>query len=303
MKYQHLLFSRSLYEDYRWILVPNLFSPEDKKKIEELLWQSEIREHLIAGLRSPFSFCLILLSKSYVLARFGRTEYVDASRLDNDRKPIGRPIDCIDGIAVPLSEAWALRLSLSWILTDYLDTLKSWGKLDFPKSDSLTDVESKEYDFELNKLIFHPSSKDISNSNWGGKQFPFSQDGYNRLVGYIYPSSKVKRLDLLQIAYGVTPSVARQCKGFDIISEWNQPLTKSSPSPEPTPEPTPIVNTVKPHPETPPMPSPSTFPSPTEFNRMVDDLKSKNSPPKESPPVSRSRKKTSLLEQILQFFD
>ncbi len=254
MIFQNFLFSRSTLEDYRWILVPDFFSDEDKRVLEELMWEEEIRPSLQTGISNPFSFCLFFLSKSYIIGRFWRTNYMDKNK---------RPIDCIDGIAVDKTEAWFLRFALPSFLTDQSILLNSWETLDFQSCDLIKGRPSEKTVLDLNLL-----PKVVLSENDNIEQlFSFDQIGFERLVRYLSPWSK-RRLDLLQIAYGIPASATSNFQDFNIVV-INEKLSQRN-----------LLPGFLKKKESPPQ---NSNVSPTQgFNERVNELRKSNNPPKET---------------------
>lgn len=210
MKYHNFLYSRS-YEkekDYRWILTPSYFSKQDLEKIKDLLWLEDLRNNLSSG-QKPFSFGVFFLSNSYIIARFRQTDFLDEFR---------RPIDCIDGIAVPLSNSWLLRIALSSILSKEIEILDSWATIDFKESGSLTNATPKELMIE--DIISEEKSQNLYDQVYAfnKKAFDFSERGFSELINYLRPITTNKSLSLLQIGYGIID--LSKYSSFDLITPF-----------------------------------------------------------------------------------
>jgi hypothetical protein len=204
MKYQNFLYSRS-YEkekDHRWILTPSYFSKQDLEKIKNLFWLEDLRNNLSSG-QKPFSFGVFFLSNSYVVARFRQTDFVDEFR---------RPIDCIDGIAVPLSNSWLLRIAISSILGNEIEILDSWATINFKESGLLTnaieDIISEEKSPNLFERVY------AFNKN----PFDFSERGFFELINFLRPTTENKSMSLLQIGYGIID--LSKYSSFDLITPF-----------------------------------------------------------------------------------
>lgn len=295
MKYQNLLFSRSFKEDYRWILTPSFLSSSDLERIEKLIWSDEGRRYL-EGLSIRPTF-LIRMSKAYVLCRFYRTAFTDSRK---------RPIDCIDGIAISSTDAWFFRFALAWLLTDQAHILDSWKNLDFDKIDSYTRKTPETLEFDLNTLpeknfaIFdgHATLR---------KEFSFSQSGFEKLVNYLYPSPNVDDLELLEFAFGASPSMISRYQNFEIVT----PIDNKLPFPSQIEKPhyqvpsKPSINAYeksapeKEAPEKKALPSnkPS-VPTSSEFDEKVRKLREGGSQNQIVSPPPPKKRKPSLFERL-----
>lgn len=212
MKFQNLLFSRSLSQDYRWILSPSFLSSSDLEKLEKLVWSDEGRKYL-EGLSVRPTF-LIRLSNAYVLCRFYRTKFTDSRK---------RPIDCIDGIAISSADAWFFRFALAWLLTDQAHVLDSWKNLDFDRVDSYTRKTPETLEFDINALP-EKNSAIFDGQASLRKEFSFSQSGFEKLVNYLYPSPNVDDLELLEFAFGASPSMIPRYQNFEIVTPIDNKL-------------------------------------------------------------------------------
>lgn len=286
MKYQNLLFSRSFKEDYRWILTPSFLSSSDLERLEKLVWSDEGRRYL-EGLSIRPTF-LIRFPSAYALCRFYRTNFTDSRK---------RPIDCIDGITISLADAWFLRFALAWLLTDQAHILDSWKNLDFDRVDSYTRKAPETQEFDLNSLTEKKTTLFDSHAPYR-KEFPFSQSGFEKLVNYLYPSPNIDDLELLEFAYGVSPSMVLRYQNFDIVT----PLDSKSPFPSQIEKPNyktpskPAINVYQK--AVVPPPSKSSVPTSSEFDEKVRKLRegeSQNQMISSPPPKKR---KPSLFERL-----
>lgn len=288
MKYQNLLFSRSFNQDYRWILSPSILSSPDLERLERLVWSDEGRKYL-DGLSVHPTF-LIRLSNSYALCRFYRTEFTDSRK---------RPIDCIDGIAVSSVDAWFFRFALAWFLTDKAYLLDSWKSLDFDRVDSYTRKTPETLEFDLNTLT-EKSSAIFDGHAPVSKEFTFNQSGFEKLVNYLYPSPNIADLELLEFAYGVSPSMISRYQNFEIVTPIDGKLSftnlveKSSyqaPS-------KPALNAYK---KTAlPLSNKPSIPTSSDFDEKVRKLREGGAQNQSvsSPPPTPKKRKPSLFEKI-----
>jgi hypothetical protein len=289
MKYQNLLFSRSFNQDYRWILTPSFLSSSDLDKLERLIWSDEGRRYLEGlSLRPTF---LIRLPNAYALCRFYRTNFTDSRK---------RPIDCIDGIAISLADSWFLRFALAWLLTDQTHILDSWKKLDFDKVDSYTRKVPETQEFDLNSLT-EKNSMLFDGHAPIRKEFPFSQSGFEKLVSYLYPSPNIEDLELLEFAYGVSPSMVSRYQSFDIVT----PLDSKASFPsqiEKTNYQIPSKPAISAYQKSsvhlPPSGSKSSVPTSSEFDEKVRKLREGGSQNQIVSPPPPKKRKPSLFERL-----
>lgn len=213
MKYQHLLFSRSINRDYRWMITPEYLSSSDLDSIVEYFWLDEIRYILPIH---PSTIYLFNLKNCSVLIRLCATKKTDK---------FGRRIDALQGICVPNYFGWYMRFVLPWILINVEKYLNPINAVNFQNADTLAHTPSESYSFDMSQLNQLPLGItdliSLFKFNLGEqkiqKTLEFSEAGFKQLVELCMPVGR-SPLKLLQIAFGIPPEKVNIFASFDIIS-------------------------------------------------------------------------------------
>jgi hypothetical protein len=71
MRYHYLLYSRSLKNDYRWMLSPDYLNTDELDLIINNYWSDSVRQSLTQSLRGIYYFHL---NHSSILLQFGVTD-------------------------------------------------------------------------------------------------------------------------------------------------------------------------------------------------------------------------------------
>lgn len=216
MRYQYLLYSRSLRVDYRWLIVPPDVSPDDLSSLSALYDLSDLARQKSRTAGVPSVYCL-RLSSIIALVECGHAGHEDA---------FGRPIHCMQGIAVSLSWAKGLCLILPYLLERHARELNVWGLVDFEDADRLTRSTLPDGEFGLDSIgqrMGLDSARKVPGihphiESGGQIQLPFSPDGYRQLIETVASP----HVALVDFAFGATAELVGAFRSFRVIA-WAKP--------------------------------------------------------------------------------
>jgi len=210
LKYQHLLYSRSLSKDYRWMIVPQGSSADDLKKLRELYDRYDIHKGKKAFHEADIDsiYCL-QLSSITVLIRCCLSDYKDE---------YGREIYCLQGISISPAYKRHFWFALPWLLANHMASLNTWQKVNFQIADELRSTASNDYELDLNfnKLPLSDSSNIVPDNTLPDDQIllSFNSDGFKQLLRFI----SSPHTPLVDFAFGTTPEMTQISNSFKIVA-------------------------------------------------------------------------------------
>lgn len=214
MKYEALLFSASRKKDYRWLLVPQVFSKDhaqillsiyniyDKNKNVKTIRNSEI---------SPL-FLLTFRDAAYLFT-CGQTDKSDE---------FGRKIHAMQGLYVSENALFEFRNEIPFILYESNKLLNIWSEFDEKEADSLSFSKSKTYTFEgkmdrYDLLRIYSEVEMLKPKNIFTNQpiiIPFNSIGFTQLIKYMTSPY----VALPSFAFGAMPDMFEIYSRFKIIA-------------------------------------------------------------------------------------
>jgi hypothetical protein len=212
MRIERFLYSRSLTQDYRWMIVP---------KIADGVTLNTLRAFHDAFDRHRTSPAF--LSKKVnpmVLARIGGALVLSRFRVTDYRDIAGRAIFGMEGIAVPLVHAYEFRCLLPCLIDRHKEALDSWRALDARKADSLmmSQLPVEEFDAPVTRTAISEllSLGDIPLHDFepGQVSLTFDEGGLRNLAKY-FASPFVP---LREFAFGATPEVLALLPSAGIVA-------------------------------------------------------------------------------------
>jgi len=214
-EYEYILYSRTLVEDYRWIIVPELILPENLQKLRQL-YDACDNNAMRAMADNPEVkplYCLSLTDIT-VLLRFERTAHTDRN---------SRSIYALQGICVNKNQDWRFRDALPWLLNESNPELNVWEQIDFQEADSWTKKPSKKYPFD-SKQTEQPLPPIENNSQVSSQRnnlysskiikLDFSKEGLHQLQNLL----RNKQVDF---AFGTTSNMVNLFKSLRIVAPQN----------------------------------------------------------------------------------
>lgn len=142
MRYQQILYSRSLSQDYRWMILPDGISNNDIRKLKQLYDMFDREKRRITTEQVSAIYCLSLFNATYLLS---------CSR-SNDKDVSGRTIYVLQGISVEKPYIRHFWFALPWLLLNHKQTLNLWQHINFKQADQLDKEQSKVYEVSLDKV-------------------------------------------------------------------------------------------------------------------------------------------------------
>lgn len=205
MKLHQLLFSRSLSQDYRWMLAPDWITSSDLKKLREIYYAYD-------EYKTEKPFDDTSLTPVYFINLRSVSALVICSPT-NQTDQYSRQIYGLQGIAVPDDYKRHLWFALPWILSDYKKILNVWSTLDARSADQLQKSPSPTINFDLNES--NPSRLSVTPTEFHDKsKIEYSQSGFQKLLS-IVTSNTTPRIDF---AFGVT-SELEEAHEWDLIAK------------------------------------------------------------------------------------
>ncbi len=208
MRYQHLLYSRSLQKDYRWMILPTEITDAAVNKLNRLYNIYDRQKQ-----RSSFSVTNVLptfllkLEKSSVLFQLGKTHHSDA---------YSRDIYGMWGISVSKKERRSFQVELPQLLQDYQSILDPFERIDFQDADKLTLTPSETYTLETESVSIRKLDPSLSaNTKDQRKEIPFTEEGYQKLSDYF----AMPGTPLVNFAFGVTEQMLRVLPPVKIVAK------------------------------------------------------------------------------------
>lgn len=210
LNYQHLLYSRSLTKDYRWMVIPQWSSADDLIKLKELFERYDVYKDKKAFSEAEIKsiYCL-RLSNMVAFVRCCSSEHQDS---------YGRQIYCLQGIGVQLKYDRHFWFALPWLLAEHMFFLDVWRNTDFQSADELFKTTSKNFELDLNfrELPFMDQFSELPENSLSENQtsLSFDQNGFKQLLRFI-SSPNTPAVDF---AFGVVPEMLQVFKSFKIIA-------------------------------------------------------------------------------------
>lgn len=216
MKYQELLYSRSLSKDYRWMIVPPKISSDSLKLLNQLY-------NLYDKYKN--AFCKSPVLPLYCLNHL-QTTFLVSCGLSNHKDKDGRNIYHLQGISIPPEYRRHFWFILPWILANYdgENLLNTWRKVDFPAADDIVRRASEDCFFKLD-LLDKSLAELIKTSKFTLERFeelsirepvyiPFDKNGLKELAHVIVSSD----YGCVNFAFGATSEMIRAFD-FKIIAK------------------------------------------------------------------------------------
>ncbi|MDN3511937.1 MAG: hypothetical protein NG784_11635 [Candidatus Jettenia sp.] len=216
MKYQELLYSRSLSKDYRWMIVPPKISPDSLKLLNQLY-------NLYDKYKN--AFCKSPILPLYCLNHL-QTTFLVSCGLSNHKDKDGRNIYHLQGISISHEYRRHFWFILPCILANYdgENLLNTWRKVDFPAADDIVRRASEDCFFKLD-LLDKSLAELIKTSKFTLERFeelsirepiyiPFDKNGLKELAHVIVSSD----YGCVNFAFGATSEMIRAFD-FKIIAK------------------------------------------------------------------------------------
>ena len=200
MKIYQILYSRSLSQDYRWMLTPSWVSSSDLKKLRQIY-----DEYDDYKTEKPFDgttlFPIFYLNLPSISTVFTCSPIQQTDQYS-------RRIYGLQGIAVPANYSRHLWFALPWILLKNKTFLNVSESIN-PKNADQLQKSSSDINFDFEKCDPSLLGDNLTNPHHKQK-LECSNAGFETLVGII-SSSEVSRLDF---AFGAT-------SGVENIHQWD----------------------------------------------------------------------------------
>ncbi len=199
MKLSQILYSRSLSQDYRWMLAPSWASSNDLKKLRQIY--NEYDEY-----KTEKTFDNPAVTPTFYLNLSSFSAVVICSP-SQQTDQYSRAIYGLQGIAVPASYNRHLWFALPWILLKSKAILNVWESINPKNADQLQNTPSSTINFDFETC--DPSLLSGYSINFHQKKLEYSKSGFEQLINII-SSSETSQLDF---AFGATSELLN-------IHEW-----------------------------------------------------------------------------------
>lgn len=293
MKYQQILFSRSINKDYRWMITSTYLTDNELHLIEDTVWSDALRSHPYV-FQSPLRPVYHLnLSNASVVIELYRTNHKDSKE---------RFIDALQGVVVKHSDLWYMRFALPWLLTECRSILNIWEIQgdELAQADNYTKIPSQEYLFDYNAL----NQRINNNSYITTKPYPhnqsidFNEEGMQQLIALLSPNANFSSLHLQQFAFGVLPQESKKFHGFNYIAYiGNKTASKPHRLPETMQNPVSPSDNIIVNVEV----SAEEDEDKSDFNMRVDRIKKPQR--KTQPTKKKTSKKPNMLQSVINYIN
>ncbi|MBK7919174.1 MAG: hypothetical protein IPJ94_23495 [Chloroflexi bacterium] len=197
MKYQQILYSRSLSEDYRWLILPANISSPSLNRLKQFYDLFDIKKKQITNEPLTTIYCLNFINTTYLICCL-RSNHKDSH---------GREIYCLQGISIDQVYRRHFWFVLPWLLTNHIQILDIWQHIDFDGADRLNQYQSQTYELSLSKVDFGAVNFLSNLTEQEGKiskkapvQITFDTQGFDELVSLIASPT----FPLSNFAFGAT---------------------------------------------------------------------------------------------------
>lgn len=205
MKYQQLLYSRTLMQDYRWIAVPDNLTEAD------LLVLRDVYRHYDDFKLMP-EYTQTGLSPVYCL-RFSRATVLVECKETPHRDQFGRPVYCMQGISIADDFMRHFWFALPWLLTAHRDALDVWATLDYRAADAMQMTVMGDVTFDLGTIAEFPANANPFSNAVANANIAFDKTGFDRLVQLLANTHTPP----VRFAFGILPGADRSFQIFDVF--------------------------------------------------------------------------------------
>lgn len=222
----HILYSRTLSKDYRWILLPTFIERED---VETLNIVYDVYDNYkdiksLSQSKFPQIYCLNLKS-ACMLIMCRKTDFKDAH---------SRPIYSMEGVCVEHKEKKVFSAILQYLLDNYQMYLNSWNVAAFDDADGLqrqernTKLHIEDFRANASETLLYIQSKPHLAAPIYPQTISFDEKGFVNLLALAVSS----KIHLLNIAFGVTSELSNKIKSFEIIALLDGDVSSKPVAPE-----------------------------------------------------------------------